>query len=785
LGILGGSAGQKLLFVGLLAVFALALGFSTQDKMARIGRPDVGWVADQGGTFSPSRIDASEMGLRGGGRVLAINGAAVDPLDFERQSLELADWAPGATNTIRFERWGEVRELAIPVADWTWLDALFTHGLIDILALLFVATALTSFALRPYEATSWAILTLASVTGGLLMVSLLPEGASSGQGIYLSALDGLLPFAILHAALAFPVVQPMLLRRSTLLALYGLGAVSVGVQIGAWSLGWWGPFRHIGTLGTSLVLGAVLLFVVRSSALAIRTRDPLVAQRARILLAAAVLGGSPPAAAALLRQSTDWFALDMRLIYWAMAFFFLPLGYISVRQNLVNARAAARQAVAYAGVATVLTALGLVLVAVQSYALSLLLFPLLYWWPGFQRRLEARIYPKRTQFPEVLQELGAELALCTGIDELLTLVADAPARLCDARSSVAFLLPGAIGRDGLARAAGGASVERASALAGETLIKLMETTRREIQRDQIAVEPQYSNIEADCYFGFDRLDADLLLPILRDGRVIGGLAVGSPTTGDPYERPEIGALRTLAHQVVLALSRVEAIQTLKARESEFQELERFFPPQIIEQVMATGGASEYRTARKLVTVFFADLRGFTSFSEGVEPEEVMATLAEYHTSLGARIAEFGGTLERFTGDGFMVFFNDPVDQPDHVERAVRMALAMRENVQTLYRSWQQKGYEIHVGFGIHTGYATVGFVGYEGRLDYAVIGNVTNLAARLSDAAQGGEILISPGVLAELKGFATESAGTLDLKGISRPQPVYRLLGESREGAKR
>jgi class 3 adenylate cyclase len=470
--------------------------------------------------------------------------------------------------------------------------------------------------------------------------------------------------------------------------------------------------------------------------------------------------------------------MDMRLAYWAFPFFFLPLGYISVRQNLVNARAAARQAVAYAGVAAVLTGIGLVLVAVQAYALSLLLFPLLYWWPGFQRRLAARIYPKRARLPEVLQEVGAEMAVCTSTEDLLSLVAGAPSRLCDARSSVAFLLPGATGPDELVRADGGAPIEQGSPLAGETLIKLMETTRKEILRDQIAVEPQYSNIEADCYAGFDRLDADLLVPILREGRVIGGLAVGAPITGDPYEATEVRSLSTLAHQAVQALSRVEAIQQLKAREIEFQELERFFPPQIIDQVMEKGGAAEYRTTRKLVTVFFADLRGFTSFSEGVEPEEVMATLAEYHNSLGTRIAEYGGTLERFTGDGFMVFFNDPVDQPDHVQRAARMGLAMRENVEALYQSWRQKGYEIHVGFGIHTGYATVGFVGYEGRLDYAVIGNVTNLAARLSDAAQGGEILISAGVRAELEnGFDTESAGTLELKGISRPQAVYRLLG--------
>jgi class 3 adenylate cyclase len=787
LGIPSGSAGQKLVFVALLGVYALALGFSAQDKLMRIGRPDVGWVADVAGTFSPSRLDASRMGLRWGGRALAINGVPVDRLDFERQSLELAVREPGATNTIRFERWGQVHELTIPVADWTWRDALFTHGLIDILALLFVATALTSFALRPYEATSWAILTLASVTGSVLTVSLLPEGRSSPQGIYLSSLFGVLPFTILHADLAFPVVHPLLLRRSTVVTLYGLGAVHAAVQVGAWSLGWWGPFRHIGTVGTSLALIAVLVFIARSSVLAMRTRDPLVAQRARILLAAAVLGAGPPTVASVLRQATDSFALDMRLLYWAMAFFFLPLGYISVRQNLVNARAAARQAVAYASVAAVLTGIGLVLVAVQSYALSLLLFPLLYWWPRFQRRLAARIYPQRARFPEALQEIGAEMALCTSAEDLLSLVASAPARLCGARSSVAFLLPGVAGPDELARAAGGVAFEHGSPLAGETLVKLMETTRKEIHRDQIAVGLQYSNIEADCYAGFDRMDADLLLPIVREGRVIGGLAVGSPPTGDPYEPPEIQGLSTLAHQAVQALSRVEAIQQLQAREREFRELGRFFPPHIIDQVIEKGGASEYRTSRKPVTVFFADLRGFTSFSEGVEPEEVMATLAEYHDSLGARVVEYGGTLERFTGDGFMVFFNDPVEQPDHVRRAARMALAMRENVEALYQRWRQKGYEIHVGFGIHTGYATVGFVGYEGRLDYAVIGNVTNLAARLSDAAKGGEILISAGVRAELETeFETESAGTLELKGISRPQPVYRLLGnEPRNGQER
>jgi len=431
-----------------------------------------------------------------------------------------------------------------------------------------------------------------------------------------------------------------------------------------------------------------------------------------------------------------------------------------------------RRAVIYALAVGVLTALAVLITAVRPFAVAFLLLPLLYWWPSFDERLHAWLYPKRVRFPELVRAIGGELAGSPTVDGVLAVLAHAPERLCDARSAVAFLLP-----DGPVSALECTVSDSHRRLADEVLVQLMRTTRREILRDHIAAEPQYANIKDDCYGCFDRLHADVLVPLVRDQQVVGGLAIGPRATGDVYEAPELAALSTVAQQAVQAIGRVEATERLRVREMEFADLKRFFPPQIIDQVMAKGGAAELRSQRKLVTVFFADLRGFTSFSDSVEPEEVMATLAEYHAVMGQRIAEFGGTLERFAGDGFMVFFNDPVDQPDHVERAVRMALAMRSDMQRLRETWLRKGYEIHVGMGMHTGYATCGFVGYEGRRDYAVIGNVTNLAARLSAAATGGEILISARVRGELRdGCRTEPAGELTLKGFHQPQAAYRLL---------
>ena len=207
-------------------------------------------------------------------------------------------------------------------------------------------------------------------------------------------------------------------------------------------------------------------------------------------------------------------------------------------------------------------------------------------------------------------------------------------------------------------------------------------------------------------------------------------------------------------------------------------LKRFFSPQLSELIVSSGDDRILESHRREIAVVFCDLRGFTAFSETHEPEEVMAVLREFHETVGPMIFRFEGTLERFAGDGLMVFFNDPVPCQDPAMRAVRMALAVREGMGELREKWQKKGHDLGMGMGIAQGFATLGRIGFEGRFDYAAIGTVTNLAARLSDEAGDKQILINQSVSGEVGGLVeVETVGEIVLKGLHRPVTVFNVLG--------
>ena len=207
------------------------------------------------------------------------------------------------------------------------------------------------------------------------------------------------------------------------------------------------------------------------------------------------------------------------------------------------------------------------------------------------------------------------------------------------------------------------------------------------------------------------------------------------------------------------------------------ELSRFLSPQISELISSPEGERMLSGHRRQITVAFCDLRGFTSFAEQADPEELLGVLGEYHRMIGESIVRHGGTLEHFAGDGVMVFFNDPIPQEDHVARAVRMAVEMRTQFDDLAAGWRKRGYELGFGIGIAVGYATLGRIGFEGRYDYGAIGNVVILASRLSSQASANQILISQRAAGMVEDMVdVESVGDLQIKGLSRPVSASNVL---------
>jgi len=294
--------------------------------------------------------------------------------------------------------------------------------------------------------------------------------------------------------------------------------------------------------------------------------------------------------------------------------------------------------------------------------------------------------------------------------------------------------------------------------------------------------------------------SQLTVPLIRDNEAIGAISTHRRKTG-LFTNEQIELVKNFAAQAVIAIENARLLNELRERTEEVvklnQQLEqrvadqvseiermgrlrRFLPPQVADLIVASGTEKQLESHRREITALFCDLRGYTGFSEGADPEDVMALLHDYHTAIGEIVVKFSGTLERFAGDGVMVIFNDPVAVENPALQAVLMALDMRTALGAMIEKWRWLGHDLGFGIGIAHGFATLGTIGFEGRFDYAAIGTVSNVASRLCDEAKPGQILISPRVsLAVNKAVMVEQVGEFNLKGIRRPMAAYNVLAPS------
>jgi adenylate cyclase len=302
----------------------------------------------------------------------------------------------------------------------------------------------------------------------------------------------------------------------------------------------------------------------------------------------------------------------------------------------------------------------------------------------------------------------------------------------------------------------------------ETMAGRVALTKGPVHIPDVAADPEYD------FPGIKMVDVRTMLglPVLIEDELVGVIQVGRRDVR-PFDDGEIDLMATFANQCAIAIGNAKLFETVEHQRSQ---LARFIAPEVAALLSTDEGSRLLAGHRAYISIVYFDLRGFTAFVETAEPEELIFVLREYHEAAGRLVAAHRGTLEHFAGDGLMVFLNDPVKLPDHEFHAAMLALAMREQVETLAAAWRKRGYQLGLGAGVAAGHATLGQIGFEGRYDYGALGSVTNLAARLSDAAAPGQILLSQRAYSAVEDrVVAQPAGQLHIKGFSHPVQAYEL----------
>jgi adenylate cyclase len=374
-----------------------------------------------------------------------------------------------------------------------------------------------------------------------------------------------------------------------------------------------------------------------------------------------------------------------------------------------------------------------------------------------------------------VHDVLSQVARSEGLQPVLDEIVNATMRLCRGEDAELFMAQGdLLYIQAYTEAVGEAHVQydrdHPHARDRTTMVGRVALTGETVQIPDLVADPEYS------YGGQEIIPYGALLgvPILLEDELIGVIGVGRTTPG-LFADDEVELVRAFADEAAIAIANSRLIEAVERQRSE---LARFLSPQVAELISSEEGEQLLAGHRAYITCVFCDLRGFTSFAETAAPEDLFEVLREYHDALGRLIPQYEGTLEHFAGDGVMVFFNDPVAVADHELAAVRFALAAQERLAELGAAWRRRGIALELGVGIEAGYATLGRIGFEGRYDYGVLGSVTNLASRLSTAADGRQTLIGQrafGTIEEL--VEADPVGELELKGFGRPVSAYAVRG--------
>ena len=768
----------------LASCFVLLCCWSLISTRSWIDRPFPGFLVLENNLVAQVWLPEWEgfrKGLEVGDIIVAVDGQPVTRAS-ELDRIVLSS-SPGEDLSYTVVRGAREIEFTIPVSLFTQRDYLAIFSLFMFLGFAFFAIGLIVFYLKPRSLASWSFLLFGASVG--ITSASVPEFCTNHRDILPLVGWPLVGPSLLLVSLYFPVTVERRGRLATAL-LVATPLVGLFYFYSFWS-------------DVSLFMVADSVFLVHAVSCAaygvflmcrsfLRTPDPLTRQKGKAVLfgfVAAVVGTLIAVVGTFVTKT-----MNIYHYYWLLpAVFMVPVsvGYAIVKHNLFDVDLLIRRSVTYFLVSGIVVALffgliaalsiGLQYVTGQSSQLAAVISTLLLVMifrplrDRIDRLVDRRFFREKYEYRATIQKASEALVSIIELEPLLGKLIDTVIEALRIEQGAILLRQEEPAGFAVAIARNREASDTASVLGVDhPIVRRLESGGKSIQVNDVQELDEFDEDREHILRMMGELNIVLLIPVFYERRLIGIFDLSAKKSGAWYSSEDIDLLQTLMNNT--------AVSIVNARKVEESKVARFLSPRLAK-AMIHGYEELTRIKRKRLTVFFSDIRGFTALSDEIEPEETVDLLKHYLSEMTALIHEYEGTLDKFMGDGIMVFFGDPVDQEDHAARAVKMSVAMQKKMGELRAQWSRAGRKpLSIGIGINTGYVTVGGIGSEHHLDYTVIGNQVNLAARLESVAAGGEIIVSQATYGEVADLVeVEDRGEVTVKGLARPVKIYRVEG--------
>jgi class 3 adenylate cyclase len=720
--------------------------------------PDFGWRTqyDSGPNVVAQVFGSAERaGLRVGDTIKAINGKAYST--FDELYFKIRNDEPGSVNIYTVERDGKTFEFHIPTSRLGLLAVLKLSIPIFAIGLIYVIIGVLVFIMKPQASESWLFLVMTFFMG--MDISLgSPSDLMRPLWFYdirrLS--DVIIPAPLIHLALRFPKPRSFLVKKPWLSVVPYVLSLILLILYKTTSTAYWNPPPILELINNIYLMSGIMIFLV-SMVWNIFKETSIIRLQSQVILLGIILGFFIPTVELLSRNLWGICLFPDPVLGYSffLSIFPLSIGYTIVKHNLFDVDVYIKRAVGYS-IMTVLvgTAYFSMQIGMETAFQPLFgdyskkVFPILFailivfLFNPINRRVQKGVdklfYRKKFDYKETVISISHALTSVLNLDEIIK-------RIIRTIRDVMFIdMAGVILLEPQKNSCQTVFIGDGAVNLKEQvkdlcipydcpLLNLISKEKKLITRYDIEKDPRYIDLKEPCSKRFSEMGASMVMPLIYQDEVRGALALGYKKSGHFYTREDIDLINTLADNGAVAIENTKLVDQIKKEEIIRTNLSRYLSPQIVEDIIKKDVRVNLGGDRRVVTVLFMDMIGFTSLSERLQPEEVVSILNEYFTEMSEAIFRWEGTLDKFAGDQIMAFWGAPTDQPAHAELAVRCAIDLSKKLDELRKRWEREGKPVFdSGIGINTGEALVGNIGVEGKkMDYTVIGDSVNLASRV------------------------------------------------------